>query len=178
MDEKQFPAKMTNLPDRLLTNRLSLHLITEKDSEFLYNIVNSEGWLAYIGDRNVRSIDEATAYIRKLRNTENLCYWVVHIEENDVAVGIVSFLKRDYLDNFDIGFALLPEFNGNGYAYEATSTVLSVVSQNPAFRPVFATTIPTNQKSIKLLEKLGFYLEKEIKVGNQKMLVYAKYDFQ
>ena len=86
---------------------------------------------------------------------------------------MISFLKRDYLENFDIGFAFLPEFAGLGYAYEAAKEILSIVSTYPAYHTVLATTIPHNLRSIKLLIKLGLYFEKELEVGNQKLHIYT-----
>ena len=95
------------------------------------------------------------------------------LKDNHTPLSIISFLKRSYLEHFDIGFALLPEFNGCGYAYEAAVKVLSIANQKAEYSPILATTIPDNTASIKLLNKLGLYFEKEIEVENMRLHVYS-----
>ncbi|MCU0394194.1 MAG: GNAT family N-acetyltransferase [Thermoflexibacter sp.] len=157
----------------ITTDRLCLRFIAMEDTEFIISLVNTEGWLTFIGDRNVHTQSEARTYIEKLLNTEDLFYWVVSLKEHNIPIGIVSFLKRAYLEHFDIGFALLPDFYGHGYAYEATREVLSMVSKNPIYRTVLATVIPHNTKSINLLKKLGLYFDKEINYENSKLHIYT-----
>lgn len=157
----------------ITTERLSLNLLTLEDHDFIMRLVNSNGWIEFIGDRNVHTKDDAIAYINKIMSTKNLYYWVVRIKNASTPIGIISFLKRSYLDNFDIGFAFLPEFNGNGYAYEAAKEILSVVSRNPAHTVVLATTIPQNVNSIKLLTKLGLRFEKKLKVEKYTLHAYS-----
>jgi [ribosomal protein S5]-alanine N-acetyltransferase len=162
-----------NLPGTINTNRLSLSKIKNEDHVFIQALVNTPGWLQFIGDRNVHSKEDAIAYIEKINGIQNLMYWVVRIISNAEPVGIISFLKRDYLDHFDIGFAFLPEQNGNGYAYEAAKEVLSIVCKQPEYATVLATTVPGNRSSIKLLEKLGLSFEKEIETGGDRLHVYT-----
>jgi [ribosomal protein S5]-alanine N-acetyltransferase len=162
-----------NLPEKINSTRLSLSKINLGDDAFIQQLVNSPGWLKFIGERNVHSQEAAIAYIEKINGIQNLVYWVVRVNPVSEPVGIISFLKRDYLDHFDIGFAFLPQFCGNGYAYEAAKEVLGIVRQQPEYDIVLATTIPGNVSSIKLLEKLGMYFEKEIHVGEDRLQVYT-----
>jgi len=155
------------------TGRLLLNILSIEDHEFIRQLVNTKGWLEFIGDRNVHSEKEAIEYVNKILNSPNIYYWVVTIKETKTPVGIISFLKRDYLEHFDIGFAFLPEFTGNGYAYEAAKEVLSLVRTNPLYNPVLATTIPTNTSSIKLLIKLGLHFERQMAVGQQQLDIYT-----
>jgi ribosomal-protein-alanine N-acetyltransferase len=155
------------------TQRLLLDLIAEDDHDFIFSLVNSKGWLEFIGDRNVHSKQDSIEYIMRIINAPDLFYWVVRLKENNTTIGIISFLKRSYLEHFDIGFAFLPEFYGYGYAYEATEKVLSIVSKKAEYATILATTIPQNINSIKLLNKLGFHFEKEIEVLNEKLYVYT-----
>ena len=164
------------MQNEIITERLSLNLLTIDDFDFVKRLVNTEGWIAFIGDRYVHTNDDAIAYVTKILNTENLFYWVVRTRDNNTPVGIISFMKRNYLENFDIGFAFLPEYNGNGYAYEAAKEVLSMVSKTPGYYPVVATTVPQNAKSIKLLTKLGLHFEKEIEVEDEILQVYSNSD--
>ncbi len=158
---------------KIITQRLILSPITEDDYSFMFVLVNTKGWLEFIGDRKVHSSEDSIKYIQKIQKTKDLTYWVVRIKDSNASIGIISFLKRSYLENFDIGFAFLPEFYGYGYAYEAAKEVLAVVSKQPEHAKVLATTIPENTNSIKLLTKLGFHLEKEIEIQNEKLHVYG-----
>jgi RimJ/RimL family protein N-acetyltransferase len=161
------------MKNKLFTQRLLLDIITTEDFEFIQKLVNTKGWLEFIGDRKIHSKEDAVAYINKINSTPNFSYWVVRTKNENIPVGIISFLKRNYLDHYDIGFAFLPEFNGLGYAYEAAKEVLNAAKENPEYTPVLATTLPHNTSSIKLLNKLGLEFEKEIEIGNEKLLVYS-----
>jgi [ribosomal protein S5]-alanine N-acetyltransferase len=157
----------------ITTERLTLNVLAVDDFEFIEAIVNTKGWIEFIGDRNVHSKEDAIAYIQKVKATQNLTYWVASITAINKPIGIISFIKRTYLDHFDIGFAFLPEFNGQGYAYEAAKEVLAIAETYPEYHPVLATTIPHNINSIKLLTKLGLHFDKEIEVDNIKLCVYS-----
>lgn len=154
------------------TERLSGYLITEDDNNFILSLVNTEGWLQFIGDRNVHSEQDSAAYIERIINTSNLFYWVIKIKDNKEPVGIISFLKRSYLEHFDIGFALLPQYTGRGYAHEAAEEVLSI-AEKAGYAPVLATTIPHNISSIKLLTKLGLHFKEEINNENLTLSIYT-----
>lgn len=156
----------------ITTDRLYLSIVTPDDHAFVRALVNSKGWLEFIGDRNVHSDEDAIAYVNRILATPDIYYWVV--KADGVATGIVSFIKRDYLDHFDIGFAFLPNHSGNGYAYEAAKAVLDMVSEDPLHHTVLATTMPENLPSIKLLSKLGLHFDKEIENGGKPLLLYKR----
>jgi [ribosomal protein S5]-alanine N-acetyltransferase len=162
-----FMTKDRRIQKKLLSDRLCLELIGTEDYDFIIALVNSKGWMENIGDRNIHSKFDAVAYINKIRQTENFYYWVVRLRNTNVPAGIISILKRSYLEYFDIGFAFLPEFGRQGYAYEAATTVLRMVSGQPEFNVVLATTLYSNKSSIKLLLKLGFRFDKEIEIENE-----------
>jgi ribosomal-protein-alanine N-acetyltransferase len=159
--------------DPIITSRLKLEIINLSDHNFIISLVNSRGWLENIGERNVHSKNDAVKYINKILSTDNFIYWVVRIKDENTPIGIISFLKRSYLENFDIGFAFLPEFNNKGYAYEAANEVLKRLTKFPEFNIVLASTLFSNNKSIKLLSKLGFTFEKEIEIENEKLHIYT-----
>jgi RimJ/RimL family protein N-acetyltransferase len=160
----------------IITSRLILNMLSLEDHDFVLRLVNSEGWIEFIGDRNVHTKEDAIAYINRIISTQNLFYWVVRIKEENTSIGIISFLKRAYLEHFDIGFAFLPEFTNNGFAYEASKEVLSVVNKMTEYSSVLATTIPQNVNSIKLLNKLGFHFEKQMEVENKNLHIYRNSD--
>ena len=164
------------MQNNISTDRLFLSLLTIEDFEFIILLVISKGWIEFIGNRNVHSQQQAIDYINKILATPDLFYWVARKKDDNVPIGIISFLKREYLENFDIGFAFLPAFNGCGYAFEAAKETLSVVSGNPGYQPILATTKPVNESSIRLLNKLGFQFEKELEVGDEKLHIYSNDD--
>jgi ribosomal-protein-alanine N-acetyltransferase len=163
----------TRIQNSILTDRLLLKKLRVDDHEFILSIVNSTGWIENIGDRNVHSENDAIEYINKILWTENFFYWVVRTKDDYTPIGIISLIKRSYLDYFDIGFAFLPQYSNYGYAYESAKTVLQMISKLPEFKIVLATTLFSNKRSIKLLTKLGFRFEKENETENQKMHIYT-----
>lgn len=157
----------------ITTNRLLLEPLSPNDNDFIVELVNSEGWLRYIGDRKIHSLEDAAAYIQKINDNPDITYWVAKLKEDFIPIGIVTLIKRAYLEHHDIGFAFLPAFTNHGYAFEATQEVLSHISCNAGHSHILATTLPENKSSIRLLEKLGLQLSKEIEVGNEKLHVYG-----
>lgn len=161
---------LNQMQDHFSTQRLLLDLVTESDHAFILAIVNSEGWLRFIGDRNIHSTEESIAYIKRIKDTPDFFYWIVRLKDSHTPIGIISFLKRSYLDHFDIGFALLPDFVGFGYAHEAAEAVLSAAKTQ--YAPILATVVPQNSSSIRLLTKLGFHFDKEINLQDLTLHVY------
>jgi len=161
------------LPIQFFSNRLVLNLVSNKDSLFMKTIVNSKGWLTFIGNRNIHTNEDALAYIHKLNTTPDLFYWVITVKQSSTPIGIVSFMLRNYLKHFDIGFALLPEYEKRGYAFEAVSTVLNFVQTLPQHKIVLATTLPDNTNSQKLLTKLGLQYAYPITREETNLLVYS-----
>ncbi|WP_310379081.1 GNAT family N-acetyltransferase [Flavobacterium sp.] len=158
----------------LESNRLILQRVTLKDYSFIKALVNTKGWIQFIGDRQIHSDKEAKNYIEKIINIQNIKYWVVTLKDQNTAIGIITFIKRDSLDFHDLGFAFLPEFGKNGYAYEATNIVLEQLKLDKTQQTILATTIPENNKSIQLLEKLGFNFRDKIENNGEILSVYLK----
>src|SRR5450755_3988241 len=140
-------TKDVRIQNTIFTGRLNLEKLNIDDYDFINVLVNSKGWIENIGDRNIHSKNDAIVYINKILETENFFYWVVRTKDANTSIGIISFLKRSYLENFDIGFAFLPQFSNNGYAFEAAKAVLFMVSKLPEFNIVLATTLYSNKNS-------------------------------
>jgi [ribosomal protein S5]-alanine N-acetyltransferase len=160
------------MPALIQTERLSLAPLTLHESDFIQELVNTKGWLEFIGERHVHSPEEALAYCQKIIDSPTVSYWVVFLSETAVPIGIVTFIKRDYLAYHDIGFAFLPAYNGYGYAYEAAKAVLDAFRQHEDHEQMLATTVPENTHSIRLLTKLGFGFDKEIRVNDNRLLLF------
>lgn len=153
------------------TNRLILHKLSLEETEFIFNLLNTPGWIKFIGDRNIHNIAAAITYINKITGNPDIQYWTVKLKDDLTPIGIITFIKRAYLEHHDIGFAFLPAYANKGYAFEAASVVLeSLLNNHPT---ILATTIKNNTSSIKLLEKLGLKFNREIQEGNDHLQVYA-----
>ena len=100
-----------NVQSKLETERLLLENLAANDHKFILELLNTEGWLKFIGDRNVHSEADAIAYVQRIMGNPNLNYWVVRLESDKTALGIITFIKRDYLEHPDIGFAFLPKYS-------------------------------------------------------------------
>lgn len=147
----------------LETQRLLLVEFSNDDAAFIIELLNSEGWLKYIGERNVKTTDDAVSYLQngaiKSYADNGFGFWKVILKEDHTPIGMCGFIKRAHLENVDIGFAFLPIYEGKGYAYEAAKPALEQ-GLNFGFKSISAITTPDNLRSIALIEKLGLKFEK------------------
>lgn len=164
---------ITTMQQYYTTQRLRLGWLDVADTDFIKELVNTPGWLQFIGDRNIHTQEEALAYVHRILNAPTVTYWVVRLREESTPVGIITFIKREYLQHYDIGFAFLPAYEGKGYAYEAVSVVLKDLAADPQHDHILATTIKENTRSVKLLEKLGLKFERVIEEGNETLMLYG-----
>lgn len=158
----------------LETDRLRLRVLQIEDYAFIKTLVNTEGWITFIGDRKVVTDEDSKNYIQKIVNNTNITYWVISLKENDIPLGLVTFIKRDYLEFPDLGFAFLPEYAKKGYAFEAANCIVEKLKSEGVHQNILATTIPENSKSIALLRKLGYQYQEEIFQDNEILHVYLK----
>lgn len=151
------------------TERLLLRKFEKADAAFVSALLNTPGWLQFIGDRNIRTIEDAEAYIQTLENhhhTHGFGPMLVCSKEGLTPMGMCSLIKRDHLKSVDIGFAFMPEYIGRGYAFEASRGTYLFAKQHLNLDKLCAITNTDNLPSIKLLEKLGFrYVEKILLEG-------------
>ena len=155
------------------TQRLQLHQLTLHDVDFIFELVNTDAWIKFIGDRQVKTTADAIAYIEKITANPDVNYWVVKLKDSNVPLGVITFIKRAYLEQHDIGFALLPQHAKKGYAFEAAQEVLNNLLGADNCTTILAITIIENIPSIQLLKKLGFTCKTELKIGNETLHVYA-----
>lgn len=143
----------------LETPRLILREFAIHDTDFIIDLVNCEGWIKYIGDRNIKTEEQAKNYLingplKSYReNGFGLCS--VDLKETQIAIGMCGLIKRNYLENIDIGFAFLPQYSGKGYGYEIAKATLNYAKDNLKLKTIDAITLPSNSNSIKLIEKIG-----------------------
>jgi RimJ/RimL family protein N-acetyltransferase len=148
--------------DIFKTRRLTIRRLTLADAPFIYDLVNQPSWLKFIGDKGVNSLQDAQTYIQsifELYQKYGFGLYRVEISENGEAIGICGLVKRESLQDFDIGFALLSQHENNGYAFESASAVLRLAKDTFKLSRIAAICAADNHSSIKLIENLGFQLE-------------------
>ena len=152
----------------LETERLILRQFTLDDAEFILELVNEPSFIQNIGDRGVRSIADAMKYIENgpiasyARNGFGL--YLVQLKESGKSIGMCGLIKRDGLDDVDIGYAYLPMFWSKGYAMEAALAVKEQ-ARSLGLKRLVAITDPANMGSIRVLEKIGLRFEKTIRLA-------------
>ncbi|HEY3566644.1 MAG TPA: GNAT family N-acetyltransferase [Thermoanaerobaculia bacterium] len=151
----------------LETERLILRRMSTGDADFILGLLNEPSFLRFIGDRGVRTLEDARAYILKgpVDMYERLGFglYITELKGEGVPIGMCGLIKRDFLEDVDIGFALLPGFWGQGYAREAAAAVMEHATGALGLKRLVAITNPDNQSSIGLLEKLGFRFDRMIR---------------
>ncbi|MAU72781.1 MAG: hypothetical protein CML04_11865 [Pseudozobellia sp.] len=162
----------------LETERLYIRPIELKDSSFLKVLVNSKGWLQFIGDRLVSNEKDAEQYLRNIREKANCYYHVFALKDDNVSIGVVTFLKRENHEFPDIGFAILPEFEGKGYALEASRSYLIKMQEAFIGENIIAITLSHNIKSINLLKKLGLKYQYDYKEKEEKLSLFSLRDMK
>jgi len=145
------------------TERLSLRWLSAEDAAFILGLLNEPSWLRFIGDKNVHSLDDARAYIAKgpvdMYRRLGFGLYLVELRKDATPIGLCGLIKRDSLEDVDLGFSLLPAFWGQGYAREAAEAVIEHGRNAFGLGRLVAITNPDNWSSIRLLERLGFAQE-------------------
>ncbi len=163
----------------LETARLQLRPFTLADTGFILELLNSDTWIRFIGDRNVRNQQQAEAYLTggpmKSYAEHGFGLSLVALKEGNKPVGMCGLLKRPQLDDPDIGFAFLPQYTGQGYAFEIAAKTLENGFSQFGLEKIVAITDPENASSVRLLEKLGMRFEKRIPAPNgaKELLMYG-----
>jgi RimJ/RimL family protein N-acetyltransferase len=163
----------------LETERLRLREFITADAEFILELVNSPGWLEFIGDRNIKTIEQAQTYLQNgpIRSYHENGFGLALVEtkHRKTPIGMCGIIKRETLENPDIGFAFLPQFTGKGYAFEMAAATLKYAAQELKLPSIYAITVPHNVRSIKLLEKVGLKFIKPFSFpeGREKLLLYS-----
>lgn len=155
------------------TERLLIRPIKITDTSFILELLNSEGWLKFIGDRNVKNVLDAEKYIQNILENKKFFYSVFELKESKHPVGIITFLHRENQQFPDIGFAMLQKFNKKGYALEATKKYLEEIANEKKVNKIIAITLPDNLKSIRLIERLGLSYEDKFKDKSEILNLYS-----
>jgi [ribosomal protein S5]-alanine N-acetyltransferase len=162
------------------TDRLLLRPTDTGDAAFIFELLNTPKWIEFIGDRNVRSEEDARNYIsgKMLPQLERLGFsnYTVLRKEDSVKLGVCGIYDRQGLEGFDLGFAFLPRYEGYGYAFEAASRLVKAAADDFEIKGLKAITTKTNISSQKLLMKLEFEFVKLIRLegDDEELMLYQK----
>lgn len=163
------------------TERLLISKFTIEDAPFYLELVNTPNWLKYIGDRNIKTLEDAEDRIKTtiLTSYETLGYGAYKLQlkdDNLIIIGSCGLYKRAIFDYADIGFAMLPAYEGKGYGYESSVEMLRLAEHVFNQKKVGAITLPTNKPSIKLLEILGLKHQKTAVFfdDDEELMLFAK----
>ena len=166
--------------DRLLLRRLD----PEGDATFMLRLTNEPSWLEHIGDRGVRTLEDARNYIRNgpvdMYRRLGFGLYLVELEATGEPLGICGLVRREGLEDVDLGFAFLPEHWSRGYALESASAVLDWSRGQSGLGRIVAITTDRNHPSIKLLGRLGFVFERmvQLRIGDPELRLYARSSLQ
>lgn len=153
----------------LKTNRLILRRFTEADSAFILELLNEPSWKRYIGDRGIDSLEAARHYLETvpIASYEQHGFGLYAIEQkvDSTLVGMCGLIKREGLDDVDIGFAVLARFEGQGLAREAAAATLTYSRETLGLKRVVAITSTDNERSGRLLERLGMSFERMVRLS-------------
>lgn len=161
----------------LETERLTLREAEPGDGAFVLDLLNQPSFKKYIGDRGVRTVEHAREYIAARFTTSyrdnGFGLWVVELRTDATPIGLCGFVSRKELPDPDIGFALLPQFERQGYAYEAADAAMRYGSKTLRLPRVLAITTLDNESSGRLLKKIGLTFAREIELGNEVLKLFS-----
>lgn len=159
----------------LQTPRLRLRELRTEDAPFILRLVNDPAWLRFIGDRGIRTMEAARDYLvegpLRMYAEHGFGLWLVEVRGMADPAGICGLLRRPSLPEVDLGFALLPEFRGSGYALEAARATMHHARNVLGLHRLLAVAAPDNAASLRTLENLGFVVEGETRLSEATPLV-------
>jgi ribosomal-protein-alanine N-acetyltransferase len=148
----------------LTTERLVLRHLAADDADFIVALMNDPDWLRYIGDRGIRTADDARGYIASgpvdMYARLGFGLYAVELRDDGTPIGICGLIRRDWLEDVDLGFAFLPRFRGAGYAHEAAAATVEHARDTLGLDRLLAIVSPENEGSVRLLGKLGMTFER------------------
>ena len=155
------------------TKRLLLRQIDPADAAFIHELMNEPPWIEFIGDRGIRTVADARNFIRDRLmpsyETHGFGFYLTELRKDHTQLGICGLIKRDTLDDVDLGFALFERYWGQGYAREAAEAVIDFARETIGLSRLAAVTHPDNLRSAHLLEALGMKFERMVQLGDEEL---------
>jgi RimJ/RimL family protein N-acetyltransferase len=147
---------------------LRIRWLNTGDSAFILELVNEPAWIQYIGEKGVKTLQDALRYIEDgpvaMYKRVGFGLYMVELKESGEPIGICGLIKRETLKDVDLGFAFLPRFWRKGYAFESAAAVMRFGKKVLGLRRIVAILSQDNHRSSQLLEKLGFCFEGTVKL--------------
>jgi ribosomal-protein-alanine N-acetyltransferase len=144
------------------TGRLRLRHLALDDAPFMLKLLNDTSFLANIGDKGIRTLEEARQFLLDSHIASyarhGYGHYMVEIRDTDEAIGTCGLINRSFIGEIDIGFAYLPAYWSRGYATEAARAVMDHAQRILGIEGIVAVVSPHNRGSIRVLEKLGLQL--------------------
>lgn len=162
------------------SERLLIRPTSEQDAEFIYQLLNTPKFIKYVGDRALHSIEDAKKYIQVKIHPQliELGYsnYSLITKADNTKIGVCGLYNRAGVDGIDIGFALLPQYEGLGYAFESSNILIKAGFEEFKIDEIKAITSKGNISSKKLLERLGFDMVGTTKLPDEdeEILLYVK----
>ena len=154
----------------LETERLILRHISVDDAVFILQLLNEPSFLRYIGDKGVRTLDDARRYIvegpQASYEKNGYGLYCVELKTTGISIGMSGLVRRDTLPDADIGFAFLPAYWSQGYAFESAAAVINYAREVLGLERILAITSPDNESSAKLLGRIGLRFDRMIKLSD------------
>ena len=151
------------------TDRLALRRLSIDNAGFILDLLNQPSFIHFIGDRGVRTLDDARDYILKgpIASYERFGFglYLTMLKESEVPIGICGLVKRESLEDVDVGFAFLPQFWSKGYASESASAVMAYGKSALGLNRIVGVTSADNYGSIRVLEKIGLRFAKMVRLS-------------
>lgn len=161
------------------TSRLRLRGLRDADTAFVLDLLNDPAFLRHVGDRGLRTLDDTRAYLDTAAQTvagvPGLGSYLVERKGDGAAMGICTLLRRQRLEDVDLGYTLAPDFRGAGYAEEACRLLMTYARVHTTLRRMVAIVSPGNEASLRLLGKLGFAFERHVRLDEDsgELCLYA-----
>lgn len=158
------------------TSRLLIRPLELSDAPFILEFFNSPTFIRFIGDRGVRTVEDAEEFLKakalKFFKEYGWGTYLVSLKSDDRPIGTCGLYLRDELDGPDFGYGMLPEFEGKGYAFEFCSFLLEYFKKQMNTQEFLAIVQEENIRSTRLLDKLGFKAEKKFMMGDEELVLY------
>ena len=155
----------------LQTKRLALRRLTLADAELMLAVWNDPAFIEHVADRGIRTLEQARLALQDgaFRLYEQYGYGPLRVAlaADDTEIGICGLFRRDGLDEPDLGYSILPQHSGRGYAFEAASAVLDYARRELGLARIAALIAPANAPSIGLAEKLGLRFERPLRLPGE-----------
>ncbi|HET9464088.1 MAG TPA: GNAT family N-acetyltransferase [Gemmatimonadales bacterium] len=154
----------------LQTERLNLRTISLDDAEFIVELLNDPSFLQFVGDKGVRTVEDAQRYILagpvESYRRHGFGLWLAELKDSRIPVGMCGLLKRESLSDVDIGFAFLPQYRSRGYALESGAAVMDHAKNVLGLSRIVAIVSEDNAGSIKVLEKIGLSFDRVTRLSD------------